>query len=121
MHKLKFLNKVIQYLVEDTEVNYPKKSFSYCGNFITWSSGDILFPFMGVSRLNFSNVSYILRYDKPFPFFYEYCKDTYSLTEGEIEYVWERYRNIFIQIINDPYVHKDGSLYDRTVQSPRPL
>ena len=121
MYKLKFLNKVIQYLVEDTEVSYPKKSFSYCGNFITWSSGDILFPFMGISRLNFSNVYYILKFETPFSNFSDYCKDTYSLTEGEIEYAWERYRNIFIQIINDPYVHKDGSLYDRTVQSPRPL
>ena len=33
--------------------------------------------------------------------FYEYCKNTYGLTEEEIKYVWDQYKTIILDKINE--------------------
>ena len=37
----------------------------------------------------------------PDPPFLDYCRDTYGLTDQEIKYVWERYKDIILDKINE--------------------
>ena len=73
----KFLDKVVEQIVRETEIDYDRKVI---GN---------PFPFPIVFYPHFSRSSRLI----PFSFF-NHCRDVYGLNKQEIEYVWEEYRNI---------------------------
>jgi hypothetical protein len=69
----RFIEHIINDLVRDTRINYDRE--------------EVHFPFL----------SYL---SPPIPFlstfipFSKYCKNTYGLTEEEIDYVWNQYKGI---------------------------
>lgn len=77
-----YLNKVVEYLVDDTIIDYDKKIISY--PHIHPSSFPSFFYTFPPSLFN----------PHHFLSFSEYCKDTYGLTDDEMDYVWDRYKNI---------------------------
>ena len=79
MENKKYLDKVIGSLVRGTKIDYINKRFS--------------FPFFFTSSVPFSFLppSSFLRHPVSFS---EYCKRFYGLTEDEIKYVWNEYREI---------------------------
>jgi hypothetical protein len=68
-----YLDKVIEFLVRDTIIDYDREGIKY--------------PFLFFS--SFSPLPSFL----PFSFS-TYVRDVYGLTDPEIYYVWEQYRNI---------------------------
>ena len=75
-----YLYKVIMFIVQDTIIDYE---------------GRIIFPLSPP----ISTPSHLF-FPYP-PYFEKYCKDTYGLTNPEIEYVWIRYKNIMLNKINE--------------------
>ncbi len=81
----KYLNKVIEFIVADTIIDYEQKMVRSPYN--PPSPFHLFFTFPSFSLpLNFSP---FLGYT-----FEKYCKDIYGLTEEETEYVWKQYRDI---------------------------
>ena len=74
MENKKYLDKVLDYIVSRTKVDYDK--------------GEIIFPFTNLST------PFILNSFLPFV---KYCNGQFGLTEEEIEYVYHRY----VEIIED--------------------
>lgn len=77
--KEKYLDKIVQYLVEDTDIYYEDRTIgldSFWGNdsLDEWREYDY---------------DYIL----------DYCEDTYGLTEDEIKYVWYEYKKFMLDKI----------------------
>jgi Fe-S cluster assembly iron-binding protein IscA len=93
-NKEKYLDKIVDYMVEDTTIT-PK---------------EILFPFMTKPYLR---SPYGKPENFPFHFFYEvftqYCSDNYGLTENESYSVWEKYKSILIgnKLINESVDNKE--------------
>ena len=88
-----FLNKVLNQLVRETEIDYDRRVIEA--------------PFFPSSHSLFLNsVSYF-----QISFFY-HCRDVYGLNEQEIDYLWEEYENIIKDKIetkdnlNEAYVSK---------------
>ena len=81
----KYLDKVVEYLIDDTVVDYEQKLVTY-----SWvpdynSQWGIYVP-----------LSYV-QYESPFFLSYsKYCKDMYGLTEDEVKYVWDEYKNLML-------------------------
>jgi hypothetical protein len=75
--KNEYLNKVVEFLVTDTKVLI---------------NDDVFFaPFYRLSSLTYN----LLFYKGDYPAsFYEYCRNTYSLTDYDTKYVWDTYKNI---------------------------
>ena len=73
----KFLDKVIDQIVRETKIDYDEKEVS-------------------VPLPPFSLSPHLLspRFHSPFPSFTKHCKDVYGLNIEETEYVWEEYRRI---------------------------
>ena len=73
----KFLNKVVNQIVSETEIDY--------------GMGEIQFPFSfnTSSLLAFTIDSFISR-----QIFSFHCKNVYGLNDDEIVYVWEEYKQI---------------------------
>ena len=80
-NKKRYLDKVVNFLVEDTIINYKRKSI--LTPFTPPDYHLFLFSprFLDISSHNYS-------------FFSIYCKNTYGLTDEEIEYIWKEYINI---------------------------
>ena len=82
----KFLDKVLDQIVRETRIDYDK--------------GEIQFPFLLLFSVSLSSFVSLLRssFFRPlsgyFLYFSESCKNIYGLNEEEIEYVWDKYRNI---------------------------
>ncbi len=80
-----YLDKVIKYLVEDTIIDY-KNNY-------------VIFPFYSMDLTNVSlklyrtilNTSPVCTRN-----FFNYCRYNYGLTENEIEYVWNKYKDIIL-------------------------
>jgi hypothetical protein len=70
----RYLDKVVEFLVRDTIIDYDREGIKY--------------PFL-LSFFLFSS----LFSSSPFSFS-TYVRDVYGLTDPEIYYVWEQYRNI---------------------------
>jgi hypothetical protein len=95
-----YLDKVVNYLVEDVEIDYKGKY--------------IYFPFITphVPPLFFPNDSiWLPSISSPYPdfigFFSTYCIDTYGLTEDEIDYVWQKVRkNLLGKIKNKKSINE---------------
>lgn len=82
--KERYLNKVVEFLLRDTVIDLYNK--------------DIKFPsHKFLSSFNSNSVYYMLTFTYPPDNFSKYIKDTYGLTEEEIDYVW----NIYIPIIKE--------------------
>ena len=80
-----FLDKIVGHLVDESKISY-KSSF-----------GGGIYPYLSnFPRLGFN--PFPLTTSHPFsPLLtdlYYHCKDIYGLTEREIQYVWEEYKNI---------------------------
>ena len=74
MENKKYLDKVIGSFIRGTKINYENKEV------ITPFNVQIPFSFVNHLVLSLS--------------FSSYCKNTFGLTDDEVEYVWEEYRNI---------------------------
>jgi hypothetical protein len=77
--KDEYLDKIVEFLVTDTKVLV---------------NDDVFFaPFYRLSSLSYN----LLFYKGDYPAsFYEYCRNTYSLTDYDTKYVWDTYKNIII-------------------------
>ena len=75
----KFLDKVLDQIVSETEIDYDKKEI-YLPFFHSLFSFYHLFLFLSTISLPGS--------------FYKHCKNIYGLNDDEVDYVWEEYRNI---------------------------
>ena len=85
----KFLNKVVNQIVSETMIDYRGKGKI----FTPFSLPFYLFlPFYP----SFSSISSSYRSN-----FFNHCKEVYGLNEQEIEYVWEEYKQIIIDKINN--------------------
>ena len=77
-----YLDKVVEYLVDDTIIDYEEREIKY--------------PHLPPS--SFPSFFYTfppsLFHPHHFLSFSEYCQVTYGLTENEMDYVWDRYKNI---------------------------
>ena len=83
----KFLNKVLDQIVNETTIDYEK--------------GEIQIPFSDISiDIPHSLLLHHLDFH-PFLFlFSDHCKNVYGLNKEETEYVWEEYKNIIIDKTN---------------------
>jgi hypothetical protein len=76
--KDEYLNKIVEFLVADTKVSI---------------NDDIFFaPFYRLSSLSY-NLLFRINYPASFS---NYTKDMYGLTDDDIKYVWDTYKNIII-------------------------
>ena len=84
----KFLNKVLDQIVSETRIDYE------------W--GEIQIPFSDLSiDIPHSLLLHHLDFH-PFLFlFSDHCKNVYGLNKEETEYVWEEYKHIIIDKINN--------------------
>ena len=85
----KFLHKVIDQIVSETNIDYDKKK--------------IYFPFSSTS-LSFPDHYYFHFYSFPTHFsvsFSDHCKDVYGLNKYEVKYVWKEYREIIKEKLNN--------------------
>ena len=78
MKDKKYIDKVLGYIVGSTKIDYDKEEIHY--------------PFLS-SYLPSDFPSYLYLSSHPFVFS-EYCKNTFGLTEEEMEYVWKEYVDI---------------------------
>jgi len=86
----KYLDKVIVSLVRGTKIDYAKERIhlphSLISSFLTLPSP---LPF------------FLLPHSPSYPpFFSKYCKNTFGLTDDEIKYVWNQYKDIITEKIN---------------------
>ncbi len=87
MDNIKYLNKVVDFLVKDTKINWEKKEF--------------MFPFFP-TRIN--SMSILPSYRPPTDTntnFFKYFRNHYGLTDNEINYVWNTYKYIMIDKMNN--------------------
>ena len=89
-----YLDKVIEFLVRDTRIEYDE--------------GRVYLPFplppslyLPLSILRLSPTTFFSSSPYSFSFFSKYCKVTYGLTEQEIEYVWDQYKDIILDKISN--------------------
>jgi hypothetical protein len=88
----KYLDKVVSLLVRDTNIEY--------GSGEVYPPNSTRYPHSYYFTSHFS----ISRPSPPTPdLLLEYCKDNYGLVGVEIEYVWDQYRDIIIDMIEDKY------------------
>lgn len=80
-----YLDKIVEFLVTDTDIEYGKKMIRY--------------PFLPSTLFSFFS-SFRTPYVKETPFS-KYIKDNYGLTDEEIDYVWEEYKNIILDKFNN--------------------
>lgn len=81
--KKKYLDRISQYILDDTEIDYEQKLVTY--------------PFIPntPSQWGFIVPLHYVQYGSPFFKEYsKYCNDTYGLSYGESVYVWNQYINI---------------------------
>ena len=97
MKSNKYLDKVVGSLVRSTKIDYEKETID-C---------DFLFDSSPLSYLSlysphtYSFIDTLLLFCHPIPSPFEiYCKNTFGLTEDEIEYVWEEYKEIIEEKID---------------------
>ena len=91
-----FLNKVVGQIVSETEIDYDKERVYTPFSSPLSSYSHVLFlysqpPYFYSSRQFLSVVA-------PFPY---HCRDVYGLTDEEIFYVWDQFRQIIKDKINN--------------------
>jgi hypothetical protein len=93
----KFLDKVLDQIVSETEIDYGRKVIETPFLLIS-SSRSYLCSFSSSYSLPLS--FFPLFHSTCFSSFLKHCKEVYGLNEQEIEYVWEEYKQIIIDKIN---------------------
>jgi len=90
-----YLNKILNILVDDSVIDFKKKTMIYPPSALNSTSSFLPIPFLltGFSYHRLSRLNIL------FTLFSEYCKYNYDLTENEVDYVWEEYKNIIINKI----------------------
>jgi|TARA_R110000796_G_scaffold15455_1_gene49177 hypothetical protein len=83
----KYLNKVVDQLVSETKLDYDNYMVLY--PFSPPLSFHNSFHFLSLSSPYLSSFSSLLLFD-----FVNHCKDVYGLNDEEVNYVWDRYREI---------------------------
>ena len=83
----KYLDKVVEYLVDDTVIDYVEDQ--------------VLYPFI-ISKRFLIPLTYVQEGSPFFTHFTNYCFSTYGLTDQEINYVWDHYKDI----MNDKLIPK---------------
>ena len=73
----KFLNKVVDQLVNETKIDYEKKKIILS-----------FFLFPTAPPVNPKHLDMFV------PIFYKHCSDVYGLNNDEIKYVWREYKRI---------------------------
>ena len=87
-----YLDKVVEFLVRDTRIDYKKEEIQFPFHVSPFSLRFVSHSFsFFLSRLRFS-------IPPPFP---KYCKSVYGLTEEEVEYVWSKYKDIILDKITN--------------------
>jgi len=82
----RYIEHIINDLVRDTRIDYDEEEIHFPFPLPHPHIHPYLpFPFFP-NLLSFSNRNPTLSFSK-------YCKDTYGLTEEEIEYVWDQYKS----------------------------
>jgi hypothetical protein len=77
-HKI-YLDKVIEFLLRDTKIDYKNEKITTPSSFSFY----------------FSSLFLLFSTPLHLPFhFSKYCKEVYGLTDQEIEYVWKEYKSI---------------------------
>ena len=76
----KYLDKVIEFIVQDTRIDYEEKRIFFPTHLISTPS-HLFFPYPS--------------------YFEKYCKEIYGLTMDEIHYVWTRYKIIMFNKIDE--------------------
>ena len=84
----KFLNKVVDQIVRETEIDYDRRVIETPFS-----------PHVG-SILFFPPYPFVRSFPLPLPFL-KHCKDVYGLNIQETEYVWGEYREIIIDEIEN--------------------
>ena len=101
MENKKYIDKVIGSLVRGTRIDYDNDKIHY--PFL--SSPNVLLFSSSFSSFSFFFSSYFSAPSFPlstfFTSFTKYCKNTFGLTEEEMEYVWNQYRKILINKIEN--------------------
>jgi hypothetical protein len=87
MNRDVYLDKVVKYLVEDTELDYDFKK---------WNP-----PFMTIWLERSRLFSHDVPHAGIFHSFYKYCKETYGLTDDEMMAVWNKYTKSLIYKLRD--------------------
>ena len=88
-----YLDKVVEFLVRDTIINYDKDEIQFP---FFLSSYSLFFPHFSSVLLPSFNSDRFQTLD-----FSDYCKNVYGLTEQEIGYVWNQYRTIILDKISN--------------------
>ena len=84
MENRKYLDKVVDHLLRGTKIDYEKEVvyLDYINSYPPF-----LFPPSFTLFFSFVRSPFLVS---------SYCKNTFGLTEDEMEYVWEEYRNIML-------------------------
>ena len=83
--KNEYLDKVVEYLVDDTIIDFKKNEIRY--------------PFTSSTSVHLPH--YPLLPPSSRHSFRNYNKDNYGLTENEMDYVWNEYKNIILDKFNN--------------------
>ena len=75
----KFLDKVIDQLVRETEIDHDKVRIKFP------SLPFFYYPFLTLSTPHYQAISNI---------FYDHCENVYGLNKDEVEYIWKKYKKI---------------------------
>ena len=108
-NKEKYLDKISQYILDDTKLEYGQK--------------EVIYPFIPNVRSQWGLLVplYYATIESPlFNEFSEYCNDTYGLTYEESVYVWDQYKVIFNHKINskpmNESINSRGDYLDKVIE-----
>lgn len=86
--KYEYLNKIVDFLVQDTEISTEDRTWLPPFKFTIDPPSDL-----------YLNYGYLQ--DITYEHFSKYCKNIYGLTDEEIKYVWNIYRSIILDKIKN--------------------
>jgi len=90
MDSKKYLDKVVEFILRDTKIDYEMKEIHF-----TFLPNVRPLPFQTSHKLNF------LTHSTFFDTFVKYCRDIFGLTNREMDYVYRNYSNIILDKIED--------------------
>ncbi len=94
----RYLDKVVEFLIRDTTIDYDREEITYPFPALYFYPPQVPFPEFFFDTSSETFISFDV---SPFIDLYLYCNNTYGLTEEETEYVWERYKAIIIDKIEN--------------------
>lgn len=104
MENKKYLDKVVESLVRGTKIDYEKGSIKtpydevYTTDLVSLPSGSLKL----ISIVFFDSADvHTMSSRRKFFKVVDYCVNQFGLTVDEVEYVWEEYRNIINEKIED--------------------